>query len=355
MTWKWGSDMNTPQRINLVEVQTIWGFRAFELYQGDITQLQDVDILFVSAFSKTYVPLSGSVIGALHNIGIDVQQLAQQPLLDLREPLNCWVSTALPQQPFKHIVCVEMPFDVAPQRDGNDTDQIIRQALKDLFTVLWMLEARDIPATTVATPMLATNLQNYNPHTVIKTLLELSTRHLEHSSTTATIKFVAYDKARADDLRHAMDDILGRVRVQLPRGPQIDALKRDILELLRELRKQIDHPVFDDVQQLARENPGEPLNYGITGRDFAQAFAEDLLGTDNFNSKDDLIRKINKLQKPQADVPEWLKPQLHLLRTIGNDFAHGQGKTISAEDMELQLMCIRRILKFWIAYYRKNV
>jgi O-acetyl-ADP-ribose deacetylase (regulator of RNase III) len=343
--------MNTPQRINLVEVQTVWGFRTFELYQGDITQLRDVDILFVSAFSKNYVPLSGSVIGALHKIGIDVQQLAQQPLLDLREPLNCWVSTALPQQPFKHIICVETPW----QRDGNDADQIIRQALKDLFTVLWMLEARDIPTTTVATPMLATNLQNYNPHTVIETLLELSTRHLEHSSTTATIKFLTYNKARADDFRHAMDDILGRVRVKLPQGPQIDALKRDISKLLPELRKQINYPVFDDIQQLAREDPGEPLNYGITGRDFAQAFAEDLLGTDNSNSKDDLNRKINKLQKPQVDVPEWLKYQLHLLRTIGNDFAHGQGKTISAEDMELQIMCIRRILKFWIAYYRKNV
>jgi O-acetyl-ADP-ribose deacetylase (regulator of RNase III) len=346
--------MNTPQRINLVEVRTVWGFRTFELYQGDITQLQDVDILFVSAFTEAYEPLQGSVIGALHNIGIDVRQLAQQPLLDLREPFDCWVSTELSQQPFKHIVCVETPFGVAPQRDGNEADQIIQKALKNLFTVLWMLEAHDIPTTTVATPMLATNLQNYNPHTVIKALLELSTRHLEHSSTTETIKFVAYIKERAVDLRHAMDDTLGRVQVPLPRGPQVDVLKRDIAQLMRELHNQINYPVFDDVKRLALDDSSEPINYGITGRDFAQAFAEYLLG-DNFDSKDDLNRKINKLQKPLADIPEWLKHQLHLLRTIGNDFAHGQGKTISVEDMELQLMCIRRILKFWKAHYRRNV
>lgn len=348
-----------PERINLVEVRTVWGYRTFELYQGDITQLHDVDILVVSAFTHAYEPLPGTVIGSLAQIGIDVGHLAHHPLLDLRTPLHCWVSQKLTNQPFQHIVCVETPFDSCPGLAADDTaDQVIRQALTDLFTTLLMLEARAIPTGTIATPMLATGVQDYDARTVIQALLDLSTRHLLHSSTTSTIKFVAFSPSRATELRLAMDDILGRVQVQLPKGDHVDAVKRDILRLLAELRKTVQVPVFDQVEQLARDTADPPLTYGITGRDFAEACVDDILGSSD--SKDDLNRKINRLQKPVADVPEWLRSQLHVLRTIGNAFAHGQaqksssGMMICPEDMELQLMCIRRMLTFWIAYRQKQ-
>jgi hypothetical protein len=45
-----------PTQVNFVEIRTVWGYKSFELYQGDIAQLDgETDILIISAFDESYV------------------------------------------------------------------------------------------------------------------------------------------------------------------------------------------------------------------------------------------------------------------------------------------------------------
>jgi hypothetical protein len=149
-----------------------------------------------------------------------------------------------------------------------------------------------------------------------------------------------------------MDDHLGRVKVLLPKGDLVDAIKRDIDGLLKVLAPTASAKIISDIQHLILDEHATPLSFGITGRDLADAVVNDLLDVGDQSA--DLNGKIRKLQKPKYDVPEWAKEYLHVLRTIGNEFAHGQAtahrasNSLGPSDLEIQLLCIRRVLRFWI-------
>ncbi|PDW02515.1 hypothetical protein CJ255_13620 [Candidatus Viridilinea mediisalina] len=206
--------------------------------------------------------------------------------------------------------------------------------------------------------MLGTGNQKYNPHAVMQILLELSTAHLLRSSGTQQIHFVAYESHQAQQLTEAMDEHLGRVKVLLPKGDLVDSIKYDIDGLIRMLQQMNPIKVLDDLQQLILNDNATPLGFGITGRDLADAIVNDLLNLED--QKGDLNGKIRKLQKPKYDVPEWAKQYLHVLRTIGNNFAHGQAAaqkmstSLGPQDLEIQLICIRRVLKLWFDIQREK-
>src|SRR5262245_16689274 len=66
-----------------------------ELYHGDLTRMppgQAVDVLVVSAFPESYAPLEGTLIGALHDRDVSVEELAEDPEADLTENFSCWLS-----------------------------------------------------------------------------------------------------------------------------------------------------------------------------------------------------------------------------------------------------------------------
>lgn len=85
--------------------------RKIEIYQGDLTALtpdEAVDILVVSAFPNDYTPTPDSLIGALFEKGISVEQLANNKAQDLRETSSCWISQEIINPPpgieFKRIL-----------------------------------------------------------------------------------------------------------------------------------------------------------------------------------------------------------------------------------------------------------
>src|SRR5262249_17756873 len=85
-------------RLNLVDVETRWGLRTFELYHGDLTRLGfKVDVLAVSAFAGGYQPTTGTMLGALRdNCGISVKALAEQREFDFCQAFGAWVGRVVP-------------------------------------------------------------------------------------------------------------------------------------------------------------------------------------------------------------------------------------------------------------------
>ncbi|MDS3861735.1 hypothetical protein RIF25_13075 [Thermosynechococcaceae cyanobacterium BACA0444] len=161
------------ERLNIVEVETKWGYRSFELYRGDITALREpIDLLVVSAFANSYAPTSGSVIGALYDkLNINVDHLARTPYLQLKQAFGCWVSQALDHPIFARVLCLEfigIGFSVA-------------EVFENLFTVLAILELRNIQIKTLALPMLGTGNQQLNHEQVTNCLLKCAIKFLEHS------------------------------------------------------------------------------------------------------------------------------------------------------------------------------
>src|SRR6185503_4686133 len=71
------------------------GARTLMLCQGDLAQMssQDaVNFIAVSALPGDYTPSSGSLIGALAQAGVSVQQQSQNKAANYEPTMPCWVS-----------------------------------------------------------------------------------------------------------------------------------------------------------------------------------------------------------------------------------------------------------------------
>ena len=66
---------------NTIGIETHWGFRTFELYEGDLTSPEfAADLLVVSAFLGNYAPTTRTLIGALlKNSKLDSTDLPPVP------------------------------------------------------------------------------------------------------------------------------------------------------------------------------------------------------------------------------------------------------------------------------------
>jgi hypothetical protein len=128
-----------------------------ELYYGDLTRMppgEVVDVLVVSAFPGSYAPLKGTLIGALHDRGLRVAALAEDPEADLTQNFSCWLSRKIrPRRKglnFERILCFE------PQRRGKPP-----KVMGDIFQALAPFAFAEPNIRSIAMPLLATGNQGY--------------------------------------------------------------------------------------------------------------------------------------------------------------------------------------------------
>jgi len=138
------------------KIQSQWGEKEIEVVNGLLQDLNEsADLLVCSAFKDNYVPTFSSMIGALYwDYGISVAELAQSPLINLRD-LGVWISHAVPDFPFHHIACVEIKAHM-----GTDVGMdAMRGLYETLFFALKHCKLRGIDVASVAMPVLGTGNQ----------------------------------------------------------------------------------------------------------------------------------------------------------------------------------------------------
>ena len=84
-------------------INTPWGEKSIRVFCGNVTALEQADLLVCSAFRGDYMPTPTSLIGALYRERcISVADLAKAPALNLKD-LGVWISAPLIGQPFGRI------------------------------------------------------------------------------------------------------------------------------------------------------------------------------------------------------------------------------------------------------------
>lgn len=128
---------------------------VIELCCGDLTAMAPgdaVDILVVSAFPDDYTPTLPSLIGALHEKGISVAELAASKAIDLRPYCCCWLSREIVLPPvginFRRILCYEARVRGEPH-----------QMVEDLFRGLAPFLNDAQPSYSIAMPLLGSGDQ----------------------------------------------------------------------------------------------------------------------------------------------------------------------------------------------------
>jgi hypothetical protein len=335
------------EQLNLVEIETQFGFRTFELWRGDITKVQPkVDVLAVSAVARGYFPDSWTVIGALQKkCGISVQKLSKQCEFDFRESLGCWVAKInRVEGPADRLLCVEI----------LGTDFEVAEVIQNLFVVLSILEMKGIPARSLALPVLGAGGQDLDATEVIRELLDASLKYFERSRLLTKIQFIELDKDRAGQLDNAMNQFLGRVKVVLPKGELMAGVRKEIVRAVKKAQMVAGQPgrdVFNDLARIIRSDQSRSFEIGIIGRRLVEFICNDLLGD---QTSGNLPNKIFGLQ--DINIADWIISYMHVLRIFGNESAHEKDKTgqkpavVSEADLALCLFCIQRLVNFWLEY-----
>jgi hypothetical protein len=262
--------------------------RSFELWHGDIAHLDfDADLLIISAIRSDYSPLKGTLIGALWNqLGLSVERLNSEPELEYSQPSGrLWVSKMIGQGRIGRILCVEIPYG------GRNVDQIVQQA----FRSLPMLEARGMPLRTICLPVLGTGGHGLNAESVLRPILEGSQWALRILNSAHRVCFVEVNSDRAKQMSVAMDNVLGRVKIALAKGPLVDAVRAEITGQLKKLDA-IGAEARDVAERLRKaiSEGSRSAEVGMAGRLLREFVVAQVLAPEN-------IKKLTPFDTMQAE------------------------------------------------------
>src|SRR5205807_5165979 len=133
--------MDTDNRLNIVGIETAWGFKTIELYAGDISSTDlNCDLLVFSVFAGGYNPRFGTLLGDLKaNLGFDVREEEKMPAYEFRGPLGLWISRALQGYSFRRVMALEMKGSYWP----------IKECIENVFADVAALSAKGIEVRTI--------------------------------------------------------------------------------------------------------------------------------------------------------------------------------------------------------------
>jgi O-acetyl-ADP-ribose deacetylase (regulator of RNase III) len=333
--------------LNYIEIETKSGYKSFELHCGDITNLDfNVDLLVLSAFSRSYKPVKGTVIGALYNKGIDVEKLAEDCQYDFRNCFGTWISKEISDQTFRQIICIEIV----------GTNFNIEEAIKNLFTTLSVLEVRRLQIHSIVLPLIGTGEQKQDAKKIISTLVDLSLEFLQHSRFLEKIAFVEYNESKAERLNEEMDTVLGRTKIKVPRGPLVEEIKKEIIGNIEKIIRVDDkNEIFLDLRTIINSSYCRTFELGGISRKLVEFIVYDLSPAEKHF---ELWKKIDSLSS--IGIAQWILGYMHILRVFGNEAVHDKKKntrnpeSINEKDLELCLFCILRVVDFYYSIKRQN-
>jgi hypothetical protein len=340
------------EQLNRIEVETRGGSRTFELLCGDIVKLEhDIDLLVVSALpeEERLSKHSASVIGALqHHLSIDINRMAARPNLDFRSALDCWVARNPSKSPFRHLICIEV------HHEAND-ERTVKRLFSNVFATIAALEAKDYKLRTIAMPLLATGRASLNPDLVMRAMLDHSLTALEQSRNLRTVQFVLRDEDHALQFSDAMNRVLGRAQVVMPQGAAMQQVRRKIagrIETAALLTGASDNLVFDELRKAVLSRESRPFVLGVAARKVIEFIIHDLMAGKKYK---DVNAALQQLVAQQDHGPAlWIVYYMEVIRTLGNNAAHAsikhqrQPAHPTQADLELLLLCLLRVLDFWI-------
>ncbi len=191
--------------LDQIVVRSKFGERYIQLFQGDLSSIpvdQAVDVLIVSAFPNHYVPAPGSLIGALYDKGVLVQDLSTQKAADLRANFSCWLSNEIDSPPdlgFRKILCFE------PLVRGRPAEVI-----GDIFLSLTPFVMADKTIRQIAMPLVATGLQGVAAARILEPLIDAAVHWLELGLPVTHLKIVEISKPKAAELKRAFSELKER-------------------------------------------------------------------------------------------------------------------------------------------------
>ena len=335
------------ERKNIVGIDTQFGYRTLELYEGNLCTLgSPVDVAVLSAFAGNYDPIPGTVVGAMwETLRLDASSCRRDAEFDLTSALGVWISRPLHGFPFSRLLCAEF----------LGTALAIPDVIDNVFVGLSILEAKGGAVAKVALPVLGAGSQGLDPRQIIKPLLCAAEAFFRRSAGARSILLVDNNPNRVAELDRALDEVLGRAKVFLPLSELLESLRQDVKNKLlqaADLFGPAHLDLRDDWLRLLSADRIRSFELGVLSRRLLELLVAEM----GAPGKDPLNKQIDALQA--AHVAPWIRGYMHVLRHVGNESAHEGSQearlppSVEPADLGLCLACVNRLLEFWINHRR---
>ena len=192
--------MNSP--LYRTQINTDHGAKEIAVYAANALSLEEpIDILTASAFRRSYLPIPRTLFCALDEAGVNVSELAKDPLIDLRRVGDVWLSTGLhnPRLSIGRIGCVEFAL-------AGDREQIILNAMKCYFRMLDIAAVHGVPMETVAMPLLGSGDQGIAGVLSIVPIINECVAFLKRNTAVRRIWFVDINPVKAQLIADALQN-----------------------------------------------------------------------------------------------------------------------------------------------------
>ncbi len=257
-------------------VKTIYGEKTIDVFACNIVDFDDeIDVLITSAFRGSYEPTPKTMFEALYNCGISVQDLSEEPEIDLRELCNLWLSkeTGSSRLKIRRIGCVEMSSYTQGRTEWHNQESEILTSIKACFRMLDMAAVAGIRIENVAMPLLGAGNQQISSNLTLLPLINESIDFLKRNEYVKKIYFIDYSPKNAFNVAAAMQKMYS-LRNEEPE----DAPKNDSVAASADIRLFISYTVTDravaDNLCLELEKHGVKVWYAprnVSGNDYASS------------------------------------------------------------------------------------
>jgi hypothetical protein len=200
-------------------------------------------------------------------LGISVHDLDETKELDFIQPLGVWISREIQSEKIRRILCMKiMPDSTGPKK------------IRDAFLVLPILAARRIALGTICLPVLGAGGIGLKAEEVVRPILEGSLSALSEIKEINRICFVDIKAVKAHKMSKAMDDVLGRVKLTIPKGKDADRIRRGVSNAIDKATA-----IDPQIQEIAVEiraaiKPESlPVQVGNAGRQLSEYILKRLL------------------------------------------------------------------------------
>ena len=195
--------------ITRIDVGTDKGTKRITVLCGDIKDLdRSLDVMTVSTFRNKYYPSKNTMIGALHEEGISVYDLAEKPMIDLRDFCSLWLSEPIHHAhlPIKRIACIEMLRLHSNPEKETEIEQSILSKIQAYFHLLDLASGLGVEINTLGLSIIGTGKQHIADTLIMLPMINECFRFLIRNDYAKEIVVIERNRQKAEQFATALQN-----------------------------------------------------------------------------------------------------------------------------------------------------
>ncbi|PIJ61038.1 hypothetical protein [Mesotoga sp. H07.pep.5.3] len=366
--------MRESRIIDQFAVESEYGIRSFNIYEGDIfdkgteLSLQEKPLLVLSTHSSKYSAPAGAVLEKLQ------EQLGRSLNLD-KSPLLSWrgISVFFEETEdfdFKGVLTLRIP---RTNIEALSSSVSLFEEVLDVFTSsLTVLESLGFPFDNVFFPIIAgqriseilpSNASSYKK--ALEIMIEKSKIWLETSKHCASLNLFVYESEKLELVKNALytirerhsirGDIVGDILSSLINQVTDQICSLQNLRVSASLKR-----TLNDLKQLLGYEPVSIQSINSNSRIVIEYMAKDLINAFEIETPDDRLYTL--IDSLRSKLSPWVISYMHAIRLIGNSCSHSSNlkrgyvpENMEKSDLLAVLGALTNLLSLWINIREQNL